>query len=696
MNTRKFIYYACCIAVLTSSCQVEEIRNAVPEDKGQFVVSNFFDSNIELTKSYRLEHKGSSRSENMAMSVSECDWDSQTVTTKGNTLKDYYFWNDIPNVALYIGDSGTKEIKYSDMPFNPSSGKLFKWYYNPNDLIQEVSNDAGNSIGNSSFFWNNMDKKEDMPDFADFYGYYPRPCNTVNTQYELKYSPISIIERQQARNGNTTLSYSFQPIQHETTLSYFDIMCSIPEEESDKAYGNKMKSSQSNIQLRFKHMLCLFEVQVNRGNYQGECKITSLKLTGKQVHTTGELDILNCTIKSTNDNSEIQRYVKPYIIAEDSPFQTTMIVAPTDDNVDPKSGNADLTRLVLSCTIDGAIYSCSLPMMALESGKKYKLNLSLAPSEILELNVWDGATVHIGNTTFEKGTTLLTPKDIYEFQIDPESGMDYMVFRNCQLVKPVEGSNNMYKLEMTKGLKTSYNIVAYPQNNWYEVSDMRIQFDGKWNDKFHKDNPQEAITYWHDLSGHDNNGLLKSFIFKESGWMNNGLAFDGINDIVTFPGDISNGEYTLEFYINVASNQLEDKGNSIYHYKRLIGEPDDKTDRFPAVYITGGNGIGFYGQGVDTQIGNTTFVFDKIVQYDIVYDGKMTVELYVNGKSKGSIKITTPALKKEIASLGSRTQDNSRALRATYYSFIMYDKALTAEQISHNFTVNQTRFGTAE
>ena len=45
------------------------------------------------------------------------------------------------------------------------------------------------------------------------------------------------------------------------------------------------------------------------------------------------------------------------------------------------------------------------------------------------------------------------------------------------------------------------------------------------------------------------------------------------------------------------------------------------------------------------------------------------------------------------ASIGGRTSNNLRSLVGTYYSFLMYDKALSDEDILKNFNVNKTRYG---
>ena len=122
-----------------------------------------------------------------------------------------------------------------------------------------------------------------------------------------------------------------------------------------------------------------------------------------------------------------------------------------------------------------------------------------------------------------------------------------------------------------------------------------------------------------------------------------------------------------------------------------MGEPDTKKDDFPAIYITGNKCVGFYGQGIDSQVGAGNIRFDEKAQYDIVYEDR-TVKAYINSSLCGSVSTTKDAANKLFASLGNRIKDNSRALKAIYYSFIVYDKALDKDKILHNLSVNQTRY----
>lgn len=683
------------------SCQYENNVSGMSDGiGGNFLttISSYYIT--DMTRSQADKKQEHVQNSELAVTVSEENWDSITKkTTRANVSGTDYTWEKIPNVALFIADSqNSSSCSFADIPLNPIDHLIFTRYYNPNDVNANFKNETGSKITGSSFFWKDWNHHSSMPTSANFYGYYPRPCDLVSSNVGLKYTPISILDRSEARSGSTNIKYTFMSSQNDENISYHDIMCSFSEDgKENEYYGNINKAENCNIQLRFKHMFCLLELEVNKGTYQGACQITDLKLSGKQVYTSGTLDIINCQTAPANGNSEIIRSFEPYTIEKDSPFKTTMIVQPTTDNA--SINNNDNERLVISCTINGAKYSCSLPNAKFEAGKKYKINLTLKPSEILDLQIWDGASVKVGDETFSKGDVTLTPRDVKVFYVTPnDENIEIKVLRNGEEINrsSVDGSTYMYALSMDAGKKTTYNIVTYPSNNnWYIIDGMRIHFDAIWNDKYSKDKQCTDITYWNDLSGHDNDGLLKSFGADNiSGWNGtDGLLFDGIDDIVTFFGDIGTSEYTLEFFINMnpVSEQKSDY-KEYYPFKRLIGEPETREEAFPAVYISGSEYIGFYGLGMDRTIGDAKFTFGKKTQYDIVYKDKK-VNAYVNGEWKGTLELDKDAYKKQTASLGNRTMDNSRALKATYHSFIMYDKALNEDAIKQNYNINLQRFG---
>ena len=95
----------------------------------------------------------------------------------------------------------------------------------------------------------------------------------------------------------------------------------------------------------------------------------------------------------------------------------------------------------------------------------------------------------------------------------------------------------------------------------------------------------------------------------------------------------------------------------------------------------------------------TTIVTDgiKIIQLDFAYDSETHVlTWYVDGEEKGHRENVADPESIDIASIGNRYVDNSRALAATYYSFMIYNRALTQADITQNYNINKTRYGTTK
>ena len=437
----------------------------------------------------------------------------------------------------------------------------------------------------------------------------------------------------------------------------------------------------------------------------------------------------------------------------DEPLRTQVIINPVELPQDAPQGTFDII-----CRIDGIDYSCSLSGISFLSGYKYDVELTLNPVGITVMDLWYGlkrVTVHDGGNTTD--LTCYGPARVMSgqtFSVEPSDGYILSrIMRNGAEVVPV--GDNLYPLEFSReGENVTYNIIFVPDRDWYVRSgDMGVHFDGLMNDRYNglKGNQvtempvaQQLVSTWADLSGNGNDAQLNAFSldgftanpitdqtrhpddsgsawqtphsfydsFAYSGWDTRGLKFDGLNDIASFTSSY-NGPFTAEFYLCIEHVQ---KGMC----PRFTAEPVNSAHPYPAFFIygigTGSNGTlyssnlqdgipyrwcGLYGMGVDTRPWKIFPNGTDIVQYDFVFDGEM-VYLYIDGErtvngvtNPGTRPgVTHPELDKYLCSLGSRLQDNSRGLNATFYSYILYDRALTPEEIRLNLAVNRSRFGT--
>lgn len=601
-------------------------------------------------------------------------------------------WNpNYPDAAVYVTDASGSAL-VCDIPLNPYTYDVYDKF----DM-----NELGNIKGvasSSNFFWNTTIWGADLlkGKSVNFYGYYPRARDTQTNQSYI-YKRNSVIDYTDARNTGDDwylLDYNFYN-QNDENLSHFDLMCSASEDENNGnsgRYGNRSKNSGDNVQMPFEHMFSLLNLEIRKGaNYEKECNISRLSVYGTQVFASGTLNLLTGTIEQKDNNATMIREITAQDITADSPFRTTMILQPSTDEPSADSKG----RLVVSCIIDGSKYECDLSALKLERGKKYNVKLTVNPSGIALMRIWNGATVSVDGNTYESGEEHRIPVSNagQNFSVSADGNVTVQVIEDG---KDITSSANSYKLNKN----STYNIVTFPAD-WYVTSDMRIQFDGLWNNKYESANVQnKSVMTWDDLSGHDNDGQLQGF--KDGyGWNDTGLVFDGDDDIVMFPGNINDGDYTIEMYV-----YLDDVQHS--SYPRLIAEGINYACFCLNPLTEAGTNkryyrISIYGNGtldhqvMDPEIRPT----GKMCQLDFVYTAqnkKLRIKMTYDdgGTTQTVIKDTSVrynAKSVTTASIGRRIEDTTRSLAGTYYSFILYDKTLTEEEIQRNYEVNKSRYG---
>lgn len=684
------------IIPLLFACQnIEKLDSNETESTGRFVATPPATYSIEMTRSDTQPTKQWNFKDNsVTASVTEEDWcGNYKVNTR--VSGDDVTWNsENPDAAVYITDESGNALVY-DIPLNP---------YNYNVYDKYDMNRIGNVKGvasSSKFFWTTDIWGADIltGKSVNFYGYYPRARDTQEKDPYI-YKRNSVIDYTDSKNKGSEwyiLDYNFYN-QNDENLSHFDLMCSVSESQdngNNGRYGNRSKNSSDNIQMPFEHTFSMLNFEIHKGErYEKECYISQLSVYGSQVFASGTLNLLTNKIEQKDNNATIIREIATQKIKTGVPFRTTMILQPSTDNPTAESKG----RLVVSCTIDGSKYECDLSQIKLERGKKYNVKLTVNPSGIALMHIWNGARATIDGNVYESGEEHRIPVSNagQSFTVSSDNGMNIQVIEDG---KNITNDANSYQLNKN----STYNIVTFPQE-WYITDNMRIQFDGKWNNKYKTPESQNKdVMTWDDLSGHDNNGQLQGFS-SGYGWNGKGLVFDGDDDIVMFPGNINNGDYTIEMYIYVDDIQTKS-------YPRLIAEGIDyacfclnkckdsstKTDYYR---------VSIYGNGsldhnlVDPEIRPA----GKLCQLDFVYhasEQKVHINMtYEEGETTHTVKKDAGAARnaKSIttASIGRRIEDTTRSLAGTYYSFILYDKTLTDSEISHNYRINKMRYSEAK
>lgn len=695
MPARKMVSLLTTLLVLAicTSCEVTEY-GTVADNKALFLTTSGTAERTEWSRSvpsHEIKCSG-----NMTAQVEVSDWDAAcTAVSRSAVSGDEVQWRNTNELGIYITDATSSDnaLIARNLAMNPISHAMYETYYG-----KPEKDGAGKTVSSSKFFWNSeWGGKDKMTDKVNFYGFYPRPSNTVY-QGALEYVRNSIILAEDAEGSSgerwNKLHYAFID-QTDDNMTWHDIMCSVPESGGIR-YGNLDKHDGDNVQLHYRHMFSLLDIEVDKGDkYKGDCVISSLVLSGTQVFTEGTLDIANCTISPTRGSGDqevkITRIFDAKQITQDSPFRTTMIVQPTQDGDNPNNDD----RLIMTCCIDGVNYSCPFPTLKLESGKKYRLRLTLTPAGIIVFKIWDGATVTIGGQALgpeDSEKEITAGAETFTVSI----GNDYRIvdiLKNGQSI--YEEGTTEYSLDKSDDSNTNYSIVTCKKDMWYVTNGMQLHYDGICN-KYNGGGTQDKdVGIWCDLSGKGNDGTLRSFT-ATSGWNGSGLVFDGLDDIVYFSGKMTTS-YTMEFYVCVEPTQ---RGA----HPRFVAEGN----RYPCFYFYG-TGKSYNGTYTNTSHTRTIAFYDvpnKSLDTNIVTDGKSIIQLdfaydaetkqmkwYVDGEHKGTRENVDVPLAVDIASIGNRYVDNSRAMAATYYSFIVYDRALEDGEVAKNHNVNLSRYG---
>ncbi len=200
-----------------------------------------------------------------------------------------------------------------------------------------------------------------------------------------------------------------------------------------------------------------------------------------------------------------------------------------------------------------------------------------------------------------------------------------------------------------------------------------------------------------DLSVNGNDEELGNFAYtEESGYTVKGLTFDGIDDHINFEAPLTGREFDesgISYCITFKANSVDGRGG-------LIGQAMDYnfgTYSNGGFYINMGKLILNYNSGASDTY-NKAYVLSSEIQqnkkYSVVgtlYDGEL--KMYING-----VLIDSLIGSRVIRFQGyPKANDIGRMMRGSYlngliYNAMIYKKALTPEEIQHNYQIDKQRF----
>ena len=204
--------------------------------------------------------------------------------------------------------------------------------------------------------------------------------------------------------------------------------------------------------------------------------------------------------------------------------------------------------------------------------------------------------------------------------------------------------------------------------------------------------PPYTGTTWNDLSGNGNNGTLTNGpTFNSS---NGGsIVFDGVDDYVLCPKQntlVNTTRFTIGAWMKrnlsnslVVVDQVESLSNDVSFELWSDGN----------AYFEVGNGSNSYGY-----INNTSTNWQYLM---MVFDGSLVgnsnrLKGYINGMQQtlvfnGSIPSTTGTVNTNL-NIGSYPPNNNYS-NGNISQVLLYNRALTAQEISQNFNATRARFG---
>lgn len=298
-----------------------------------------------------------------------------------------------------------------------------------------------------------------------------------------------------------------------------------------------------------------------------------------------------------------------------------------------------------------------------------------------------------------------------------ESGWKFTI-KNIKYNSNVEGGTLSYKLHndtnwIMEGESTSF-IATKPglydikftdragnstevQKQVYVENGMLAYYDGENNTG--NGRHSDTTIVWKDLSGNDNDGLLKNFDNNEnSGWQENYLQLEGSVDEVTLPVQIPEGRsMTIEVVFternfaraNILRGIVEGEESwKGFHAHTWYDESAENIQYDGRLYIGGGKDTSVvYRFSADELNYKTALNKTDSMVYTFEYSTKKA-QLYINGE-----KIAEKTYETIPNTITQFKIDNSQK---SYYRIGIYDRVLTEDEIKTNYEIDKFRFGITE
>lgn len=253
------------------------------------------------------------------------------------------------------------------------------------------------------------------------------------------------------------------------------------------------------------------------------------------------------------------------------------------------------------------------------------------------------------------------------------------------LIDTVIAVKESYETDNGRAAEIYSDLTAEPESDPTYVEDGLILYYDAINNT--GNGHSSTTTTWKDLSGHGNDLTLSNFgNTTTSGWSDNALNFDGVNDYgnVTTLEEYMKGDFTisLRLYIEQYNN-----------YRGLFGNHmgDGETQEGIVAQFDGNTlYIGHHGKsvGLDHEL-----VANKEITLTILMSTSIGVKAYINGNFVQQVPISTQATLRDANFWVGKSLDSAeRYFAGRMNNFMIYDRLLSDSEIEQNYKTDLMRY----
>ena len=231
-----------------------------------------------------------------------------------------------------------------------------------------------------------------------------------------------------------------------------------------------------------------------------------------------------------------------------------------------------------------------------------------------------------------------------------------------------------------------------------KLGDKNIPFIYQGNELLYPNPVKDGLVLWYDfkgmknsdvtkgvakdLSGNGNDGVLRNFAYTSKSGYNNGLKYDKIDDNLETPLTISKSfTISMTIDINMNTNTQFFFGGSLSAFYLRKNDDDLQASVFTTKQFTTTSGNSFFSN-----------VSGKCQVILSVNDKEKTVKIYGNGKYISQREIDDKITNFQLTRVGTWNQSNLNPMDGKVLSILVYNRALTDQEVQHNYKLEKERW----